>query len=197
MAYSFSDVVNALAVIHVIGEEKRSAFASRIQHMQKLGFPDGINTGRGRAAKYQAHHAFKIGVALQLSEIGLNPERAIATVNLSRDNLARGVQKALGIGGPPEPVLCQVPAGRLQDLVYGDNVSDYAGLAPIDRQQAEKMVDFLMEVDGPVNWVVFSLSGLVQRLGLLMRATGREGEPTFEEALGSWAEMVVRAHVRS
>jgi hypothetical protein len=49
---SFAQVEKALAHTHNIAEPKRRAFAARLQHLQKLKFPAGTNTGRGRAAKY-------------------------------------------------------------------------------------------------------------------------------------------------
>lgn len=80
MPFVFSQVDDALAKVHTIVPEKRSAFSNRLKHLQKLGFPGGINTGRGRAAEYRGHHIFLLGVALQLIELGLNPERAIRVV---------------------------------------------------------------------------------------------------------------------
>jgi hypothetical protein len=76
MRLSFAHVEQVLALAHEIRDDKRAAFAARLKHLQRLGFPPGVNTGRGVAATYDIGHLFLLGLALELNQLGLTPERA-------------------------------------------------------------------------------------------------------------------------
>ena len=97
MKFSFADVDCALATVHEIREPKRKAFTARLQNLQKHGFPTGTNTGRGRRASYEPGHVVLIGIALELIQLGLTPERA---VNLIRSNMAV-VRAAAAVSAEP------------------------------------------------------------------------------------------------
>lgn len=188
MGYGFADVEAALAEIHGIADEKRSAFSNRLKHLQRLGFPPGVNTGRGRAATYYAEHAFLLGVALQLNEISVSPERAIKMIESSFSPLAGGASFAIE---KAEPVFCEVPALSLMDLVYGDRLSEHAGLATFDRDFASKKLELMLAVEGPMRWAIFSLSGLITRLSELLADKLRpDGFPDFKSRLLAWASEV-------
>jgi len=118
LEYGFAEVERALASFHSIADDKRSAFVSRLQHLQKLKFPPGVNTGRGRAARYQPHHVFLIAIALQFNELGMNPDRAIRMIRRNLGELAAGVVAALS-PSPwhlSSPLICYVPTSGLEDL---------------------------------------------------------------------------------
>ncbi|MBC2669700.1 hypothetical protein ACFOON_13040 [Novosphingobium piscinae] len=78
MTYTFGDIIQALEVMYGIPDSRRSTFAARLKHFQKLGFPRGTNTGRGHAAVYSAEHAFLLAFVLELNQLGHTPERSIA-----------------------------------------------------------------------------------------------------------------------
>ena len=73
----FAQVEQALAAMHSVADERRSAFQGRLKHYQKQKFPAGINTGRGRAATYFVQHAVQLAVALEMNQVGLTPERTV------------------------------------------------------------------------------------------------------------------------
>lgn len=75
--YQFAQIESALATMHKVATSRRSAFQGRLKHYQKQGFPEGINTGRGRAATYTAIHGIHLAIALEFNELGILPERAI------------------------------------------------------------------------------------------------------------------------
>jgi hypothetical protein len=75
--YQFAQIESALATMHKVASDRRSAFQGRLKHYQKQGFPEGINTGRGRAAAYTAIHGMHLAIALEFNELGILPERAI------------------------------------------------------------------------------------------------------------------------
>ena len=187
MAYAFSDVERALAEIHVIADERRPAFVSRLQHLQKRRFPPGVNTGRGRAASYFAEHAFLLGVALQMIEMSITPERAIRIIDSSLPALAGGA--ILAIEGS-ERIFCEVPTQTLMDLVYGDRASEHVGLLTFDDNFADKKLYLMKEVDGPIRWSIFSLSGLITGLSQLLEGDHRADFPDFLTGLLKWASGV-------
>lgn len=82
---NFAMVDAVMAALHEIEESQRSAFSNRIKHMQRLGYPSGTNTGRGRAAAYSAHQLYLIGFALELAQLGLTTDSAIP---LMQDNFS-------------------------------------------------------------------------------------------------------------
>lgn len=73
----FAQVEQALASMHSVAGERRSAFQGRLKHYQKQQFPSGINTGRGKAATYFVQHAVQLAVALEMNQVGLTPERTV------------------------------------------------------------------------------------------------------------------------
>lgn len=91
MQFSYAQIDEALATAHGIPDHKRSAFLARIKHLQKLGFPPGVNTGRGRAAVYGIGQAFLLALGLELIQLGTNPERAINSIHRCIADVCHGV----------------------------------------------------------------------------------------------------------
>jgi hypothetical protein len=73
-------VAETLALLHEIGADKRVAFRARLKHFQRLGFPEGVNVGKGKSAKYGAGHVITLALALELAELGLTPERIVTLI---------------------------------------------------------------------------------------------------------------------
>jgi hypothetical protein len=85
---SFGQIERVLAATENIRHDRRSAFANRLKNYQKASFPEGINTGRGRAARYGIGHVLQLGLALELNQLGLTPERAAAVINSDMHSVA-------------------------------------------------------------------------------------------------------------
>lgn len=77
VALTYGQLSELLAKLHYISPEKRTAFRGRLQHLQRLGFPPGANTGKGRAASYGAGSILLLALALELTQVGVSPERSI------------------------------------------------------------------------------------------------------------------------
>ena len=71
---SYAQVADVLAAQHEVADANRVAFRGRLQHFQRLGFPAGINTGRGRSAKYGFGQVLMLALGLELIQFGLSPE---------------------------------------------------------------------------------------------------------------------------
>lgn len=77
-------VADVLMALHSIPERKRVAFVARIKHFQRLGFPAGTNTGRGRAAPCGPSQLIDLLIAFEMAEVGIEPERAVKILSTVR-----------------------------------------------------------------------------------------------------------------
>ncbi|BEU99981.1 hypothetical protein [Novosphingobium olei] len=118
MQFQFAQVEQALADMHRVAPEKRSAFQGRLKHYQKQGFPPGINTGRGRAAVYYVRHAVQLAVALEMNQVGLNPERTVRICTEYSGRIQGAVMLATSrmLSDDAEPVLLVFDPIVLSDL---------------------------------------------------------------------------------
>lgn len=70
-----------------IPDSRAVAFRGRLQHLQRLKFPDGVNTGRGTRASYGWMQTIQLMVTLDLIDLGMTPEVAVRSVRQGRDRL--------------------------------------------------------------------------------------------------------------
>jgi hypothetical protein len=77
MEFTYSEILDILAIKHKIKRDKTTAFRGRLQHFQRLGFPTGANTGKGNMVAYSWRELFLIGLALDCLEIGSTPDRCV------------------------------------------------------------------------------------------------------------------------
>lgn len=125
MSFSFANVEAALALSHDIAPSKRSAFANRLKHLQKLGFLPEIRTGRGKAADYKGHHIFLLGLALQFIEMGLTPERTIFAIEQEMDLFVIPTRLAIATLAKekdPHPFFVRFDPSSLDSLRYDNAV---------------------------------------------------------------------------
>jgi len=81
-------------VEHVVGSingifARRSALEGRLKHLKKLGFPGGVNTGRGKRVPYTAPQLTLIALATEFAQFGILPEQ---TVKLMRHRSAEIIE---------------------------------------------------------------------------------------------------------
>lgn len=96
--FSFKEIVVAMGTQHLISLNKISALESRIKDFQRREFPPGLNTGKGRAARYEVHHLILLGIAFQLLEMGMSPDRICGLLRSTGDTLVEQV-KSMCSGG--------------------------------------------------------------------------------------------------
>lgn len=94
MSLDFKQVESTLAGFANIHPERRNAFVARLKQWQKSGFPEGINSGRGRKAQYGATQLYQLALCLLLIELGLTPERAHTVVRLAWDTFRDSIVEA-------------------------------------------------------------------------------------------------------
>ncbi|MCO5794014.1 MAG: hypothetical protein HEQ21_14425 [Blastomonas sp.] len=191
MEFRFAETERALALTHAIADDKRSAFANRLRHLQRLGFPPGVNTGRGKVAAYGVGEVFLLGVALELMQLGLNPERAVDAITDDLFAVAMGAGMA-AYDGPPtggfkNPIFYYLDPSALNDLMrpgrQGDRASAsffYAGLGIINEHLAARAKEGFGRV------ALINVSFLVHRIsGFLVKP---EDKQAFYDRLAIWAD---------
>ena len=80
LSLRFSEVEALFAGVHLVASDKRIAFQGRLKALLRIGLLPDVMLGRGRAATYSAPDVFILGVALELLQLGLSPERAVRVV---------------------------------------------------------------------------------------------------------------------
>lgn len=70
---SFGQLEATLAAMHGIASHKRTAFGSRLKHLQKLGLPIGERPGKGKAGTYSLSQLMQMAAAVEMVQSGLNP----------------------------------------------------------------------------------------------------------------------------
>ncbi len=102
MEFTYKEIQDILSQKHHIASVNRTAFRGRIQHMQRLGFPTGVNTGKGRPASYTWRELLLIGLAFEYLEIGSTPDRSIAEIIKIEDMLLAGLSKVILAAEQPD-----------------------------------------------------------------------------------------------
>jgi hypothetical protein len=194
MELTFAQVEKALALTHNIADGRRSAFSSRLKHLQKLKFPPGINTGRGRAATYSVGHLFLLGVALELNQLGLSPERAADVITRNLRQVAEGGLIAARHGPPkgsfPTPVLLYFDPANLSDLMHSVHAEDRASRSFHFGELRQAAKEFSGWMRGGLHRMsFFSLSALLHNLAGYSR--GDRPREDFYRGLLAWCQELV------
>ena len=102
-------------------------FAGRLQKLQKGGFPQGVNVGRGARAEYGATHLFQLLVLFGLLDAGLLPERARQIVLEKWDVIRATVAAALWHAAGDDPTIhfLVIRMAALNDLRTSDDDSSF------------------------------------------------------------------------
>lgn len=100
LSFQYAEIFEVLMKKHKISKTKAISFRGRLQHFQRLGFPLGINTGRGKRVKYTWRELFLLGLALEYVEIGSTPERIVQEILKFEDILLTSLAKVASPGEP-------------------------------------------------------------------------------------------------
>lgn len=191
MQFKFDQVERALAAVYEIADDRRTAFSSRLKHLQRLGFPAGTNPGRGRVASYDPGQAFLLALALELAQLGHPPERSARLIVANLVDIA-GSAFAAATQGPAEevfanPVLLYVVPAGLSDLVTRrakDREAKFFLHGDFERVQEDFAFEFRR---GLLRMAFFSLSALLQKLATNLMADSDQPIGSFYEELAAWA----------
>ena len=95
MEFTYKEIQEILTQKHHIADANRTAFRGRIQHMQRLGFPTGVNTGKGKRVPYTWRELLLMALAFEYLEIGSTPDRSIAEIIKIEDMLLAGLSTVI------------------------------------------------------------------------------------------------------
>lgn len=76
IAWTFGELESVLASVHLIDQTKRTAFQSRLKNFHRLGYPPGFRAVKGKAATYTPLQIIEMALAVEMTQLGLPPERA-------------------------------------------------------------------------------------------------------------------------
>lgn len=119
------EVERFLSGFHDIADAQHSAYAGRLKHLSRGGFPAGISAGPGIPAQYDADQFFQMVVVTELWQFGVPPARAIALVSEAWPRLREDVLRvwlavdASEHSGKPadiQPVFWRVPVEALRHM---------------------------------------------------------------------------------
>lgn len=76
--YTYAQVEALLRDIHFIRDDRGPAFASRLKHLKKLGFPKGVNVGKGQRFSYSPTQVWILALAFEFVQLGILPEKIVS-----------------------------------------------------------------------------------------------------------------------
>jgi hypothetical protein len=189
--YTFAQVEAALAETYGVAHERRSSFRARLQNLQKLGFPPGTNTGRGRAARYDPGHVYLLGVALELLQLGLTPERAKSVIESDLHAVAMAGAMAARAGVPDYeiqfPIFLYLDPAVLRYLMRPTGEEDLAVATFFYAGMAQALVQFQEGFkSGVPRMAFFCVSTLIHDLATFLPRELDDIAP-FYLSLEEWA----------
>ena len=180
----FADVTQLIVSLHNVSPERLTALRGRLQHLQKLNFPPGINTGRGRPAEYGARQILLLVLALELIVLGAAPERAAAVMRDQEDRVRAAVRKALEDIGNETADSERTVFLRLEPVALFDRDPNLGfGALP-------EIAQFLRKtalLDGFWRHALVNLSGLIDYAAKWAANVGEEGGRVFCSDLEEWS----------
>jgi hypothetical protein len=176
----YSEVSRLVARLHGVGEERLTALRGRLQHLQKLGFPPGVNTGRGRPAEYGPSQVLMLILILEFMAVGLAPERAVRLLRQRESEVKKATRLALPglLTEKVEAVFLRLEPAALFDE---DPAFGYATAAKLD-----EFLRISTHLTGFTRHVLINLTALLRHLveWAADRSLGTEEE--FVQSLENW-----------
>lgn len=80
MKLTYGQLERVLTSHLAIHPDRVSTFRSRVKQLQRLGFPSGVNVGRGEKMAYTGEHLFKMVTVFELLGMGLTAQFATSIV---------------------------------------------------------------------------------------------------------------------
>lgn len=80
----FGDLEDILARQHEIVGRHRTKFQARLKNFHRLGWPDDFTSIKGKASTYDPGSVVDMALALELTQLGLAPERVVHVLRQNR-----------------------------------------------------------------------------------------------------------------
>ena len=88
---SFAGIELTLGSLMAVPPDDLGKFRARLKQLQRLGFPDGVNIGRGARMPYSEHHLIQLAVALEVMNCGVPAKFATDVVSRLWNRFAVGI----------------------------------------------------------------------------------------------------------
>lgn len=83
ISWTFGQLEARLSELYDIDDDKRTAFQSRLKNFHRLRYPMGFATQKGKAALYSPGTIFEMALAVELTQLGLPPERTVNVLSFN------------------------------------------------------------------------------------------------------------------
>lgn len=185
----FSTLESLLGRVHEVASDKRMAFQARLKNFLRLGLIDDVKAGRGKAAKFEAEHILMLALAIELSQIGVSPEKAVSIIRNNISKIAAAVLVSVsstknGFGNDWSPTVIYFDPKALSSLTLDDQ-----SVAEVKFSNVEQFkLAFRDTISDQTRLAVISLTAMIVRL-----ADGLDENPNFPTgvffatALLTWA----------
>jgi hypothetical protein len=130
LAFSFAEVEAALSSAQNIANAKRTSFQARLKNFLKIGLLPDVPAGRGRAAAYSPWNLFVLGLAVEMSQLGLSPTRVKLVIDSNMWRICQAAMMAARQGVPTHgfelPMTISFDPRGLAELGSGPQDQDMA-----------------------------------------------------------------------
>jgi DNA-binding transcriptional MerR regulator len=139
-----------------ISAERENAVRSRLRALQRLGLAVDARRGQGRRAEYRAFDIAQMGLALELSQLGLTPERTIAVLDSQGSEIRAAIREAVN----------PAARGRSERAIYlvFDPVALQGGSIFFRFLTLDALIAWLNEQSGLTHLALVNLSGMIEKL---------------------------------
>lgn len=145
----FGELDAVVRILHGIAPDN-AALVPRFKYMQRMGFPEGVNLGRGVRSVYGLEEVLKVLLAFELLETGATPSRVVRMVRTGWPALipalAVGWLATHERGARPRRLMVCARPGAFREL--GDGDDPYAPVAePLRAVPMDRLVQWLEAFD--------------------------------------------------
>lgn len=179
----FAEVSGMIARVHQVPDDRSTALRGRLQHLQKLRFPPGVNTGRGRPVEYGAVQIVLLVLALELIVLGVPPERVVTALSEEESRIRPAINLVLAEANKDiesaQAVFLRI---QPQALFEGDPNIGFATV-----EEMAKMLRQTSMLDGFWRHALVNLTGLVDYCSRWAEEVGpADGRSQFLADLAAW-----------
>lgn len=180
-ALAYGEVELILSQMNEVQPRQLGAFRSRLRHLQKLGFPPGINTGKGRPAVYGAGQIMLLALALELIQLGVTPDRAAGLLRDKRDSVAGATALAMRRIGKEAVFLVVDPVV----LGSGEMIFGHFTLTKL-----HSLLDKIQTSPRLTRLALINVTAILKWVNGWLYDFKPESLPDFQDGLGEWASGV-------
>jgi hypothetical protein len=182
-------VEQLIADLHAIDPNKTGTLRARLKHLKRLGFPDGVNTGRGVPAQYRISEIAQLLLAFELLRSGLPPERIVRLIRnagtLIPKNFSLGTRKFQSLGSREEDLFAIINPDALSDIAVAPS-SDTAYPALYFSFSCDLAVDFREDV-ALRTVVLINVTRLLGDADEILQSNSFIEPGEFDREIESWA----------